>query len=220
MKRISLLLILAMLLFTAAAYADNTGNSWWMVPTPAPTGVPDPGTVRTAEPVQQPTQAPSAVYGYFRFRGGVYWNMTPEQVQATENVPLTQKSNGSWTVLFQEKASVSTYTAQLAYMFRDGLLQMINYDFVTGANNGDFAYLSEALNSVYGTWESVTPVEIYAAMNQVAPGRYTVNNLKDPRAWHMADGTRIYLYWYSDKAYAILYVSPSAVAGTYNVNGL
>lgn len=208
------------------AAADNAGNSWWMMPTPVPTETPAAGIYYvTPDPGAQPaavtaTPAPVAPYGIFSFRGGVVWNMNPEQVQATEAGALTRMTNGSWTVLFQEKAAVSTYTAQLVYMFRDGLLQMINYDFVTGANTGDYAYLSEALSSVYGAPETANTVDIYAAMNQVDPGRYRVSALRDARGWRLSDGTGIYLYWYSEDAYAILYVSPAAAAGTYNTTGL
>ncbi len=226
MKRILMLLLLAAVGCCAPAAADNAANSWWMMPTPVPSETPASGIYYvTPEPGTQPapvtpSPAPAVPYGVFTFRGGATWNMTPEQVIATENVGLTRMANGSWTVLFQERAAVSSYTAQLVYMFRDSLLQMINYDFVAGANAGDYAYLSEALSSVYGAPESANTVDIYAAMNQVDPGRYRVSALRDARVWHTADGTGIFLYWYSEDAYAILYVSPAAAAGTYNTAGL
>lgn len=227
MKRKLIALLLAILAgCCSVAAADNAGNSWWMMPTPVPTETPVPGYDYGVPDQTQPaavlTPAPVQTYSYgaFSFRNGVYWNMTPEQVLGTEAMALTRMTNGNWTVLFQEKAAVSTYTAQLVYMFRDGLLQMINYDFVTGANTGDYAYLSEALSSVYGTPETANTVDIYAAMNQVDPGRYRVSALRDARVWRVADGTSIYLYWYSGDAYAILYVSPAAAAGTYNTTGL
>ena len=165
------------------------------------------------------TPAPSA----FFFRSGVQWDMTREQVRALEPIQLTERNNESWSVLIPlTPVTVSRYTADLVYMFRDDRLKMIQYDFGTGGTAADFLYLTGALDSVYGEHREPEASEIVALMDRIYPTYYREENINGRNAWTAADGTRIYQFYYTQSAYTILYANPSdgAAAGNYDTTGL
>lgn len=169
------------------------------------------------------TEEPDAS-GSFRFRGGITWGMTADQVQQTERTPMIERTQDQWAILYtQNRVEVSRFTADLVFMFRENSLKMITYDFGTGTGDSSYGYLVGALSAVYG--EGMTPeaAQIVALMDQIYPGFYTAEGLKNPHQWIAGDGTVIYLYYYADGAYAILYASPDMTApgsGNYNTSGL
>ena len=62
----------------------------------------------------------------FTFRDGVSWNMSKEQVRGMEKIELTDRSNGSWSILYPlQRVEVSRYQADLVYMFHEDRLKMI-----------------------------------------------------------------------------------------------
>ena len=166
----------------------------------------------------------SAPAGAFQFRNGITWGMTPEQVQQTEPTPMIERKQDLWSVLYtQSRVEVSRYAADLVFMFRENSLKMITYDFGSSAGDGSYGYLIGALSEVYG--EGLTPEagQIVALMDQIYPGFYTAERLTTPHGWIANDGTQVYLYYYADGAYAILYASPDMSApgsGSYNTTGL
>ena len=199
-KRV-LFLLLAMLCLTAAGCAA------------AESAVPNPWKAETA-----------ATAGSFQFRGGITWGMTAEQVQQLEQTPMIERTQEQWAVLYtQNRVEVSRFTADLVFMFRENSLKMITYDFGTGAGDSSYGYLVGALSDVYGEGTAPESSQIVALMDQIYPGFYTADGLKNPHEWVAADGTVIYLYYYADGAYAILYAGPEMTipgSGHYNTNGL
>ncbi len=160
----------------------------------------------------------------FVFRGGITWGMAPEQVQAAENTEMIERSQDEWSVLYsRQKVSVSRFTADLVFMFHRAGLKMITYDFGPDAGAGSYGYLTGALSSVYGDSDLPEGTEIVRVMDRIYPGYYTPDRLKEIRGWTAADGTRVYLYYYGESAYAILYVSPDTAGagdGVYVTDGL
>ena len=147
----------------------------------------------------------------FSFRGGVKWNMNREQVQATDTVPLTERNQDSWSILFPlNPVEVSRFTADLVYMFYNDQLKMISYDFGTTGTSADYAYLTGALDSVYGTHTVPEAYEIIGIMDQIYPGYYTEDRLTHLFCWTSGDDTRIFQYYYGENAYAVLYVCMTA----------
>ena len=164
-----------------------------------------------------PTPAP----GVFSFRGGVQWNMTRELVKALETVELTERAQDGWSILFPlTRVEVSRYTADLVYMFYNDRLKMISYDFGTRGTESDFAYLTGALDSIYGTHREADPAEIVGVMDQIYPGYYSAEGILLPRGWKAGEDTLIYLYYYAKDAYAILYVCAGEGPGSYVTTGL
>ena len=91
------------------------------------------------------------------------------------------------------------------------------------AASGSYQYLTGALTSVYGQNTDTDPLEIVSAMDRIYPGYYTADRLSQVYGWRSGDGTAIYLYYYADSSFAILYVSPDIVSsgtGNYVTTGL
>lgn len=147
----------------------------------------------------------------FSFRGGVKWNMSREQVRATDSVPMIEKSQDSWSILLPlEPVEVSRLTAELVYMFYNDQLKMISYDFRMTGTSADYAYLTGALDSVYGEHTVPEAYEVIGIMDQIYPGNYKEDQLTHLLCWTSGDDTRIFQYFYGENAYAILYVCMTA----------
>jgi len=163
------------------------------------------------------TPAPDA----FRFRDGIRWGMNPQQVKALEIEQMTERSMQNWSIMLTDgKVTVSRFTADLVFMFRDNRLLMISYEFSRQPDADDFAYLSGALCTLYGEKTPAEPLKIKALMDAINPNRYKTELITDAEGWMTADGTTIYLYNYSPEAFAIMYVSPELGSRIYQTNGL
>ena len=163
------------------------------------------------------TPAPDA----FRFRDGIRWGMNPQQVKALESEQMTERNGQNWSIMLTDgKVSVSRFTADLVFMFRDNRLLMIIYEFPGKKGSDDFIYLSGALCSLYGEKTPAEPLKIKALMDAINPDRYKTELLTDAEGWMTTDGTTIYLYNYSSEAFAIMYVSPELGSRIYQTNGL
>ena len=170
---------------------------------------------------ETPTAAPAAAV--FSFRGGVQWNMSRDQVRALEPLQLTERAQENWSILYPlSRVEVSRYTADLVYMFYSDRLKMISYDFGPGGADTDFQYLTGALDSVYGEHREPEASEIIGIMDQIYPGYYTAEHLLNRRGWTAGDDTLVYLYYYAENAYAILYVCAGGApsGGGYVTTGL
>ena len=169
------------------------------------------------------TPQPSSGSGEFFFRGGIRWNMSREQVRALEPIDLTERTNGSWSVLIPlAQVEVSRYQADLVYMFENDQLKMIQYEFGSKGSAYDYTYLTGALDSVYGIHTEAGGAEIVTLMDRIYPSYYRTESITKSYAWTAGDGTRIYQFYYSPTAYTILYANPtdSAGAGGYVTTGL
>ncbi len=168
----------------------------------------------TATPTVTP--APNA----FRFRDGIRWGMNSLQVKAFETEPMTERSMQEWSIMFSDgKVVVSRFTADLIFMFLEDRLMMISYEFPQGTQN-NFQYLAGALDSLYGSRKDEEPLKIKALMDTINPDRYRTELISQACGWTYADGTTVYLYYYSEKDFAIMYVSPEMGNRIYQTNGL
>ena len=61
---------------------------------------------------------------------------------------------------------------------------------------------------------------IVGIMDQIYPGYYTADKLRNQQVWTASDGTLIYLYYYAENAYAILYVCAGGGQTVYVTTGL
>ena len=160
----------------------------------------------------------------FTFRNGIQWNMAAADVQTLEPVAMIERTKDLWSVLYpQSRVEVSMYFADMTFMFYQNQLKMISYDFGSDAASGSYQYLTGALTSVYGQNTDTDPLEIVSAMDRIYPGYYTADRLSQVYGWRSGDGTAIYLYYYADSSFAILYVSPDIVSsgtGNYVTTGL
>ena len=104
-------------------------------------------------------------------------------------------------------------------MFREDRLMMISYEFPQGAQSA-FQYLTGALESLYGTRTEAEPLKIKALMDTINPDRYRTDLISQACGWTHDDGTTVYLYYYSEKDFAITYVSPEMGSRIYQTNGL
>ena len=162
------------------------------------------------------TPAPNA----FRFRNGIRWGMSTQQVKALETEPMSERTMQSWAVMLTDgKVSVSRFAADLVFMFREDRLMMISYEF-TKALQDDFLYLSGALSSVYGEKSEADPLKIKVLMDAINPNYYKTEQITQAYGWNTPDGTVIYLYYYSADAFAIMYASPETGSSIYQTNGL
>ena len=162
------------------------------------------------------TPAPNA----FRFRDGIRWGMSCQQVKALETEPTTERTMQNWSVMLTDgKVAVSRFTADLVFMFREDRLMMISYEFQPGRKE-DYLYLTGALSSLYGEKKEADPLTIKALMDSINPNRYKTEMITQAWGWGTQDNTLIFLYYYSSDAYAILYASPEAGSRIYQTNGL
>ena len=162
------------------------------------------------------TPAPNA----FRFRDGIRWGMNMQQVSALETQPMTERSMNSWSIMLTNgRVAVSRFTADLVFMFRDDRLLMISYEFPQEKQDS-FQYLTGALSSLYGEKADAEPLKIKALMDAINPSRYRIEQITRACEWKNVDGTTVYLYYYSETDFAIMYVSPELGSRIYQTNGL
>jgi len=159
----------------------------------------------------------------FSFRNGVTWAMNPEQVSALESTTVQQQNSSDWAVLLTaEPVTVSRFTADLVYMFYKGALRMITYEFHSGCSLLNYQYLTGALCSVYGDSSTADPAVIKGWMDRIYQNYYRQDLIRNGLEWTAEDGTSIYLYYFTETNYAILYVCPRSDGGNteYDTNGL
>ena len=162
------------------------------------------------------TPAPNA----FRFRDGIRWGMSTQQVRALETEPMTERTMQNWSIMLTDgKVVVSRFTADMVFMFLQDRLLMISYEFQKG-DNDEFLYLNGALAAVYGEKSEADPLKIKALMDSINPNRYRNELITQASVWTTADGTTIYQYYYSRDSFAITYVNPELGNRIYNTNGL
>ena len=162
------------------------------------------------------TPAPNA----FRFRDGIRWGMNSKQVSALETEPMTERSMQNWSIMLTDgRVTVSRFTADLVFMFRDDRLMMISYEFPQEKPDS-FQYLTGALSSLYGEMTDAEPLKIKTLMDAINPNRYRIELITQASGWTNGDGTTVYLYYYSETDFAIMYVSPELGARIYQTNGL
>ena len=159
----------------------------------------------------------------FSFRNGITWGMNPQQVAVIENVPMEQAFSSEWSILLtSSQVSVSRFSADLVYIFRQEALRMIPYEFKTDCSTLNFQYLTGALCSLYGESREANPAVIKGWMDRVYQNYYNQNLIHNATEWSAEDGTYIYLYYVTENTYAILYVCPNQGGGgsSYNTDGL
>ncbi|MBP5729477.1 MAG: hypothetical protein J6Y48_20605, partial [Clostridia bacterium] len=117
------------------------------------------------------------------------------------------------------KVVVSRFTADLVFMFREDRLMMICYEFPQGTADS-FRYLDGALSSLYGEKTGSDALKIKAMMDTINPDRYRTDLIAQACEWSCADGTTVYLYYFSQTDYAIMYVCPEMGNSIYQTNGL
>ena len=167
-------------------------------------------------PATTSTPAPNA----FRFRDGIRWGMNTQQVKALEPTPMTERLLQNWSIMLTNgKVTVSRFAADLVFMFHDDRLQMISYEF-QNCSTDDYQYLGGALSTVYGEKQDAEPLKIKALMDAINPNRYRTDMISQAAVWITADGTSIYLYYFSQDAFAVMYVSPELGSRIYQTNGL
>lgn len=181
-------------------------------------------TAAAAEGVRDWFQSPEATAtpapNAFRFRDGIRWGMNMQQVRALETEPMTERSMQSWSIMLTDgKVAVSRFTADLVFMFREDRLLMASYEFAQGTQDA-FQYLGGALSSLYGEKADAEPLKIKALMDAINPNRYKIELIQQASCWSTGDGTTIYLYYYSQNDFAIMYVSPELGSRIYQTNGL
>ncbi len=180
------------------------------------------GETGTVPSIRETMQTETAAA--FSFRNGIRWDMTAEQVRALENVPMTERSSENWSVMVTEdKARVSRFSADLVFMFYQGQLKMITYEFQSDGSALDYQYLLGALCSVYGESGPADGIIIKRMMDQIYPDRYRTEWIREGKMWSTGDGTHIFLYYFSSNAYAILYTCPALTvqnSEAYDINGL
>ena len=159
----------------------------------------------------------------FSFRNGITWAMNPQQVLAIENIPMKQTPSSEWAVLITESpVQVSRFTADLVYIFYQDALRMITYEFqAKDCSSLNFQYLTGALCSLYGESKDTNPITVKGWMDRIYLNYYQLDKIHDVKGWTTEDGTNIYLYYFKNDTYAILYVCPtSSGSGEYDTNGL
>jgi len=160
----------------------------------------------------------------FSFRNGVSWAMTLQQVQVIENIPMKQVPSSDWSVLISESpVQVSRFQADLVYIFYQDALRMITYEFQQKDSTSlNYQYLTGALCSVYGENKDANPIVIKSWMDRIYQNYYQLDKIHDAKEWTAEDGTSIFLYYFKNETFAILYVCPVTGNGNngYDTNGL
>lgn len=182
--------------------------------------IPGSGLCEQETPVfAMPTATPGQII--FRFRDGIRWNMTPEQVKILEPEEMSERSRMNWTVMMtKEKVAVSRFTADLLFIFRDSRLQIITYEFQRQTSTTDYRYLTGAIKTVYGEYTEADPLIISTLMDGINPNHYRLDQIDQAVCWRTGDGTTIYQFFYGSDTFAVMYVSPNMGTGQYQVNGL
>ena len=207
----------ACLLAAGGACAEETNtirNIWESLgfgASPTETVTPEPTPAVTATPAPED----------FRFRDGIRWGMTQEQVRALESENMVERSNQEWSVMVTtEKVAVSRFTADLVFMFRRNQLRMITYEFQRPDAEADFQYLAGALSSVYGEKQEADPSVVKTLMDAINPGRYQTEQMTQAYAWIRSDGTAVFLYFYGPGLFSVMYAAPDLGGGLYQTQGL
>jgi hypothetical protein len=216
MKKHSLILSVTLLVFfvvlAGSAGAEQAAPSIWEM-----LGVGTATEVPTETP--QPTVTPSP--DSFRFRDGIRWGMSPQQVKALESVNMVERVLQDWAIMVTtEKVAVSRFTADLVFIFRQEQLKMIVYEFQRKDADADYQYLTGALCSLYGEQKDADPTMIKVLMDAVNPGRYQADQLTKAYGWNTADGTAVFQYQYAPDSFGVMYVAPELGGGLYQTNGL
>ena len=202
MKRTGIIIICLLLMAAVTGTAEEAGN----IP-----------SIRETMQTEQTVTA-------FSFRNGIGWNMSMDQIKTLEPVPMAERSSNDWSVMVtSEQVQVSRFQADLVFMFWQDKLKMITYEFQADASKLNYQYLLGALCSVYGDSHEAQPAAIKSMMDRIYPDRYRADWIREAHAWTAADGTNLFLYYFSANAYAILYVSPELTVqggGGYEINGL
>ena len=202
MKRTGIIIICLLLMAAVTGTAEEAGN----IP-----------SIRETMQTEQ-TVTP------FSFRNGIGWNMSMDQIKTLEPVPMAERSSNDWSVMVtSEQVQVSRFQADLVFMFWQDKLKMITYEFQADASKLNYQYLLGALCSVSGDSHEAQPATIKSMMDRIYPDRYRTDWIREAHAWTAADGTNLFLYYFSANAYAILYVSPELTVqggGGYEINGL
>lgn len=173
----------------------------------------------TVSPTPEATATPAPED--FRFRNGIRWGMTPEQVKALESESMVERSNQEWSIMVTaEKVAVSRFTADLVFMFRQNQLKMITYEFQRPDPETDFQYLAGALSDLYGEKREADPAVVKMLMDAINPGRYQLELMTQTYAWIRGDGTAIFLYYYGPGLFSVLYAAPNSGGGLYQTQGL
>ena len=171
-------------------------------------------------PSPQPTEQVTS----FTFRNGIGWNMSTEQVRVLEETPMTERTSttGEWSVMLtNEKVTVSRFSANLIFMFRQNQLRMITYEFRTNCSSLNFQYLTGALCSLYGESNAANPLVVKGWMDRIYQNYYQQDQIHNALEWTAEDGTKIFLYYFTAETYAILYVCPTTNGnGNYDTSGL
>ena len=150
----------------------------------------------------------------FSFRNGVAWAMNQQQVAAIENIPMKQSASSEWSVLISE-------SPVQVYMFRQDALRMITYEFTKDCSTLNFQYLTGALCSLYGESSAANPLVIKGWMDRIYQNYYQQDQIHNALEWTAEDGTKVFLYYFTDETYAILYVCPTTGGGgNYDTSGL
>ena len=175
----------------------------------------------TLTPEPTPAATPTPAPEDFRFRDGIRWGMTMQQVKALENENMVERSNQEWSIMVTtEKVAVSRFTADLVFMFRQDQLRMITYEFQRPDAEADFQYLAGALSSVYGEKQEADPSVVKTLMDAINPGRYQTEQMTQAYAWIRSDGTAIFLYYYGPGLFSVMYAAPDLGGGLYQTQGL
>ncbi len=159
----------------------------------------------------------------FSFRNGVTWGMNPQQVMDAENVAMDLRSSSEWSVMITSApVAVSRFAADLVYMFYQDALRMITYEFQKeNCTSLNYQYLTGALCSVYGDSKDANPLVIKSWMDRIYQDYYRQEKIARAKEWSAEDGTSIFLYYYTEDKYAILYICPvSSSTSGYDTNGL
>ena len=159
----------------------------------------------------------------FSFRNGVSWGMNPQQVETIEDVAMQKRTSSDWSVMVTaEPVTVSRFTADLVYMFYQDALRMITYELRTDCSMLNYQYLTGALCSVYGESREADPAVIKGWMDRIYQNYYRQELIHQAVEWTSEDGTKIFLYYYTEQNYAILYICPvsNGSGGSYDTNGL
>ena len=175
----------------------------------------------TLTPEPTPAATPTPAPEDFRFRDGIRWGMTMQQVKALENENMVERSNQEWSIMVTtEKVAVSRFTADLVFMFRQDQLRMITYEFQRPDAEADFQYMAGALSSLYGEKQEADPSVVKTLMDAINPGRYRLEQMDQTYAWIRGDGTAIFLYYYGPGLFSVMYAAPDLGGGLYQTQGL
>ena len=158
----------------------------------------------------------------FTFRNGVQWEMTPEEVIQAEGVEpdVSAEMDSGYFINLYNDVTVSNYSATLEYVFLNDALKLAVYDFIADVTAKDFKYLSDALSSVYGEQQPSEPETVYDILDTIVPGAYDLDALTDCAVWPLDEDTDIYIFYYTETQFVVLYANRDYKTTHYNIFGL